>query len=158
MWWEAICSAAGIIITILGTAIKIGRHIGKIQFQLDLLWDAQMRRAHAEAAIHNMTTLERTTPPSMPQFTAVAIEWYRHMAQDLSSFYRKVGRHIKDERALFQEVESRFGNTLVKEICEPRKIHAMACVLGAIAAAKQFAEEDQPQDEGSPKSEFVLKG
>jgi hypothetical protein len=132
--WELASSIAGVLFTILvtigGFMWKFSSRLARIEFKTDTVWDFLMRRAMSEAVNKGLGTLN--SPLIITEDTQ---KWYNDMLSELQLFYNNSGYKLND-RDLFIEVEHRFGERLLKEVCIPKELDVGACILGAIAVLK----------------------
>ena len=71
------------------------------------------------------------------------------LAGPLREFYLKMGRHLS-ERELYVEIERRFGDRIVKEVCIPLGIDRGACLL---IAHQVMLDKNEP-----PRHSVALRG
>lgn len=107
--------------------------IARIEVKVDTLWDFQMRRAVAEAVSKGVATIN-----SPLKVTGHAMKWAACLADELQSFYARVGSDLC-ERDLYIELEREFGDRLLMNLCIPKGVSHGACLLIAAAVAKDGA-------------------
>jgi hypothetical protein len=83
--------------------------------------------------------VEKEAPP-LPVVVKVTEEgrnWFNvPLLKDLRAWYRGEGTQLPD-RELFLKIEECFGDRLVREVCIPRKVYALSCILAAIELIKE---------------------
>jgi len=116
---------------IIGVAAYSVNRFIRLEHKIDVLWDFHMRRAKTEFVAKDLGTI------NSPIFLNPGTRgWYGGMAADLKMFYDKVGSRLT-ERELFIEIEQRFGDRLLKEICIPHGLTAGVGILGAMAICRE---------------------
>jgi hypothetical protein len=63
-------------------------------------------------------------------------ELYKPIVNDLRNHYRKVGVKLTD-RELFEIIYKKYGKWIFDNICIPYKLQNGACIIAAIAIAKE---------------------
>ena len=119
------------VISFAGLIWVGGKRMGQIELKVDTLWDFQLRRGISEAVQKGAATVN-----SPVTITDEARKWMSSLAVELRAFYRTLGRTLSD-RDLAIEIERRFGERLVKEVCIPRGIFEAACLVIAVHVAKE---------------------
>lgn len=120
------------LISIAGVAWALARRQALLETKLNICWDFVMRRATSEGV--NMGVLIAPVAAAVTA-TDEARTWFNGLKADLRKFYREVGRSLT-ERQLFVEVERRFGDRLLHEVCIPHGMIAGACIWAAIDVAR----------------------
>ena len=122
------------LVSIGGVAWALARRQALLETKLNICWDFVMRRATSEGV--NMGVL--IAPAEAPvTATDEARSWFDGMKTELRSFYRTTGKALS-ERQLFVEIERRFGDRLLHEICIPHGMIAGACIWAALDVARGF--------------------
>ena len=67
--------------------------------------------------------------------TDEAKSWLADLAQELKSFWRRLGRTLSDVQ-LMEEIEKRWGKEIVEKICIPHGLFQGVCLLIAMQVAK----------------------
>jgi hypothetical protein len=62
-------------------------------------------------------------------------QWLFNMAAELRSFYRSIERPLSDLE-ITMEIERRFGDRILNEVCIPHNLNQGACLLIALAVAR----------------------
>ena len=123
------------VITVLGwldTRFSNRERFAKLEVKVDTMWDFQMRRAESETIIKGIGQRNspiRITNPSV-------FEWFKGLEEELQKFYLEKGKFLTD-RELSLEIERRFGARISAEICVPQQLTEGACLIVAMALAKQ---------------------
>lgn len=65
-----------------------------------------------------------------------AKSWISNLARPLKDFYTSIGRHL-DKDDLYLEIERRFGDQILRELCIPRGLSLGACLIIARAVAEE---------------------
>lgn len=106
------------------------REIAEIKIKVETMWNFLLKRGAAEGVNNGMLTMNsplRLTPES-----AKVME---HMEAELRAF-RDDKFPDADEKRLAMEIENKFGDRLVKEVCIPNNISYGVCLLIATAVAR----------------------
>ena len=119
------------LLSILGIVYLAGVKIAKIEVKVDTIWSFVMRRAAGEAISLGLGVMN-----SPIVFTPSAIQLMDGLADELKGFYSRLGRQITDAE-LALEIERRWGEKILKEVCIPMGMHLGACLLLAVAVAKK---------------------
>lgn len=90
----------------------------------------QMRLAESEAVVVGLAS-----KASPLKFKPEVLSQLDQFKPDLQTFYKSKWYNLDDDE-LWLEVEDKFGTTLQDEICIPNKLWHGACVLMAMAVAK----------------------
>jgi len=109
----------------------------KLELKVDTMWDFQMRRNQAEAVHRGVATMN-----SPIVVNDEARQWVEPIVAPMRAFYAKIGRKMTDSE-LALEIERRYGERILTEICIPRGISAGACLLIALQAVKGEATEEK---------------
>jgi hypothetical protein len=109
--------------------------IAKIEVKVDTMWDFQMRRAFSEAVKTGVGTVNSPLT-FVPEFRAKLDP----MKNDLRSFWEKY-KYLPVQDFIVQ-LEAYFGNRITKEICIPLGLSHGACLLMALAVAKDVDSLD----------------
>jgi hypothetical protein len=127
--------SAATALGLIGMLVRFTSRFSKLEVKVDTIWDFQMRRAIVNAVASGNATIN-----SPVVFTSEFLKHFRSMASDLRLFYTTVG-HSLSERDLQLEMERRFGDRFLKEICIPAGVSSGECILAAIQVAREPAEE-----------------
>lgn len=115
------------IITPLGSVLAAAYYgtvkLSRLELKVDTIWDFLIRRASAEVVQKGLGGFN-----SPLIINDEARDWFNGLAEDLKKFYANQGRHLS-KRELYFEIERRFGDRLLKEICIPRGLNLGACLI-----------------------------
>jgi len=109
--------------------IKIG--LAETRLENKTLWDFQLRRGAIEAVGSGIAT--RNSP------LRVRDEFLKHagsLVEPLQDFYRKLGRPDISPSELAFQIELHFGDQILEKICLPEGVSQGACMIVAIAIAR----------------------
>lgn len=101
----------------------------KARGKADTIWEFLMRRATV-VAIHNEWGTFNS--PFVPSEKGRAL--FTKLAPELRTFYIKLGRRLS-ENDLMLEIERRWGDRIVKEICIPANMSRGECLILAAHTA-----------------------
>lgn len=119
------------LVTVAGVVWAFARRLALLETKLNVCWDFVMRRATSEGV--NMGIL--LAPGDDMRTSLEARSWFDGLKPALREFYRTAGKTLSD-RNLFIEVERRFGDRLLHEVCIPHGMIAGACIWAAIDVAR----------------------
>ena len=105
-----------------------------IEVKVNTMWDFQLRRGEAESLLRGLAL--RQSPLIV---TSEARAWVADIADGLRSFYRTEW-HRLPERDVVIEIERRYGQILLEQVCIPHQIWQGACLIIALAVAKEGQE------------------
>jgi hypothetical protein len=131
---EMILSAVSLAISFftLGGGIYVaGWRLGRLELKADTAWNFIVRRALMEAKYRGV--VRENSPLTL---SAEAREAYAPIAGQLRDFYAKAGHRLNDIE-LYAEIERRFADRLVTEICPKLGLLAGGCLVLAAAVAKE---------------------
>ena len=109
--------------------MKNTARLAKMEVKVDTVWDFLMRRAVSEAI--NVGVAVKNSPIEV---TDEAKQWMKPLLASIRDFYRETGGNLTD-RELALEIERRFGEQILNEVCIPHRLSQGACLLIAIQAA-----------------------
>jgi hypothetical protein len=118
-------------VTLLIYIIKASHDYGVLKTKVDTMWQFQMRRAISE-----INDKEIGTTHSPIQFTETAYHALEAIRPQLMEFWTK-WQHKDDDAASLLAIEREFGQSLLKLVCFPCKLTHGACLILALAVAKQ---------------------
>lgn len=113
---------------------KIGNietSLGLISGKVEIMWSFQIRRGLSEV-------VERKFGRMNSPFTldSQVMEHFAPLRDDLISFHEREGRFLKDGDALLR-IEQIFGDAILRQVCVPFQLSHGACLLLALAVARQ---------------------
>jgi len=97
----------------------------------DTMWDFLIRRAESELISKGLGTKN-----SPIEINENAKAYLIGLKDELRKFYRTLGRNLTDQE-LALEIERRYGEQILKEVCIPHGLYAGACLLIAMEVAKE---------------------
>lgn len=121
-----------IITIIIPFSVLVSKH-SKIEVKVDTIWDFLMRRAIAAGLENNVLSMN-----SPVVATAKGEAMLEPVKEDLLKFYQEVGAKL-NVRDLFMELERKFGDRFMKDVCIPHGISQGACLLAAIDIMRKTA-------------------
>ena len=120
-------------ISILSVFYLASVKIAKMEVKVDTLWDFMMRRARVEAVTKGFATLN-----SPIVVAPEAIKWADHILPPIKEFYlNELASKNPTENELAMEIERRFGNKIMEEMCIPRGLQMGSCLLIVIQAVTE---------------------
>ena len=130
----AVGISLGSLATILVIAMRMAAKFGALQLKVDTMWAFQMRRAMSEVVEKGIGTIN--SPLIFSKEARGALE---PIKAALIDFYdNKVTEDEKLNDSLFLlAVERVFGKELLELVCVPCRLTHGACLLLAMAVAKQ---------------------
>ncbi len=123
--------------------------LARIDVKVETLWAFQMRRAMSEAVLQGAATLN-----SPLTFTPEALATVNPLKPALIEWWNTRGKNLSHIDALF-DLELKFGEKLVQNLCLPHKYSHGACILLALAVASNSSTIDLIL--APPSLDFKLK-
>jgi len=123
--------SAGTIIAFLFFIVRSSARFAKLELKVDTMWGFQMRRAMSEVVDKGIGTMN-----SPLIFNDDARKRLEPLKDDLISFYQKLPPATPDGEVLLA-IEKDFGDDLLDRVCIPCGLSHGACLLLAMAIAKQ---------------------
>ena len=123
-------------VSLLGYIIKMSAKFGRLELKVDTMWAFQMRRAMSEVVESGIGSLN--SPLIFNEDAKRALDPLR---SELVNFAAKLQINISDGELLL-EIEHEFGDRLLMQVCVPCKLSHGACLLLAMAIAKQSDKID----------------
>ncbi len=124
---------SAIIVLFIVVSICLYAIAKKADEKADAIWDFLMRRALAAAVQEGWGTINSPFKP-----TEQARKLFAKLAPELRDYYAKFGRRLTDNQIMF-EIEKRWGDKIVKDICIPNNMNKGECLIIALFEAKQPA-------------------
>jgi tetrahydromethanopterin S-methyltransferase subunit G len=121
----------GIVVSLFSlytSVVKNAKEAGRISMMVDTMWDFQIRRAQTELIKKGLGEINSTFKVSKE-----AKLWMAPLVGPIRDFYQRIGRQLS-ERELYVEIEQRFGDRILKEVCIPHGLDQGACLLIAVQA------------------------
>jgi hypothetical protein len=108
-------------------------YLGLIKFaqmevKVDTLWQFQLRRGEVEAVLHGYAT--KNSPISVDE-ERVAKAFPAELGQEIQRFFSRLGRNLTRVE-MAAEIERRFGDRIVDEVCIPQGISEGVCLILAL--------------------------
>jgi hypothetical protein len=122
--------SAGTALSLAVYTVKASMWMGSIQTKVDTMWAFQMRRAVSEIASSGVGTVN-----SPITFTQDARSAMNPLKDELIAF--NAGIEKKSDAEALLEIERVFGDRLLKLVCLPCGLSHGACLLLALAVARQ---------------------
>jgi len=102
-----------------------------LDVKVETIWSFLMKRALSEAIVQGVATHN-----SPVRVTDEAKRWMSDLIPPIRDFYAKSGRRNITDAELAMEIERRFGDRILNEVCIPHGLYMGACLLIAIQAIK----------------------
>ena len=134
----AAASAGAVIAAVIRAAFRFSRRVAVLELKVETMWQFQCRRGQAEAVATGIATMN--SPLRVDPHPILALGPIR---EQLVAFYDALPRPLGDSEAMLR-LEARFGDELVRRLCVPFKLNQGACLLVALAVAKQSDQVDFP--------------
>ena len=122
----SLANLIGFVILIWKAATKFGA----IETKVETMWTFQMRRAMSEVVSSGLGSLN-----SPLLFTDEALCLMNPLKAELEAWWAALPKATCDSDALLK-LEAEFGDRLLPGVCVPAKISHAACLLLALAVAK----------------------
>ncbi len=120
------------IISLLGVIWISAVKITTLDVKVETIWSFLMKRALSEAIVQGVATHN-----SPVRVTDEAKRWMSDLIPPIRDFYAKLGRRNITDAELAMEIERRFGDRILNEVCIPHGLYMGACLLIAIQAIKE---------------------
>ena len=120
------------IISLLGVIWISAVKITTLDVKAETIWSFLMKRALSEAIVQGVATHN-----SPVRVTDEAKRWMSDLIPPIRDFYAKLGRRNITDAELAMEIERRFGDRILNEVCIPHGLYMGACLLIAIQAIKE---------------------
>jgi hypothetical protein len=109
---------------------ELAERLAKLDVKVDTMWAFQVRRGYAEAVEKGFGSINSPFVPNDQARAAIA-----PLLEPLETFYRTEGRALSD-LDLIIEIERRFGDRILKDVCIPCHIRNAACLVMAAEIVK----------------------
>jgi hypothetical protein len=124
-------STAAALLGLVALVVRASMRLARVEVKVDTMWAFQMRRAMSEAVTSGIGSLN--SPIKFREEAVAALEPIR---SDLVDFWARLPPRVRDAEAALL-IEGRFGDEILQRICIPFKLSHGACLLLALAVAKQ---------------------
>jgi len=118
--------------SLLGVVWISAVKITALEVKVNTIWSFLMKRALSEALVQGVAT--RNSPVRV---TDEAKRWMSDLIPPIRDFYAKLGRRNITDVELAMEIERRFGDRILNEVCIPHGLYMGACLLIAMQAVKE---------------------
>ena len=121
-------------IALLAFIVKVSMRFGALELKVDTMWGFQMRRSMTEVVSSGVGTLNsplvinEEVMSSLDAIKPKLIDWYENYEGRAS------------DASVLLGIEQAFGNELMNRVCLPCKLSYGACLIIALAVAKQTNE------------------
>ena len=129
---EVVLNSLVSVTSLLGVVWISAVKLTSLQVKVDTIWGFLMKRALSEALVQGVAT--RNSPVRVND---EAKKWMSDLIPPIRDFYAKLGRRNITDAELAMEIERRFGDRILHEVCIPRGLYMGACLLIAVQAAKE---------------------
>ena len=129
---EAIFNTAASVMALLGVLWIIAVKITAMEVKIETVWGFLMKRALSEAVVMGVATHN-----SPVRVTDEAKRWMSELMPPIREFYAKLGRRNITDAELAMEIERRFGDRILHEVCLPHGLFMGSCLLIAIQALRE---------------------
>lgn len=110
---------------------RLDAKVEGIDEKVNVIWEYLIRRAMSEAVFKGVATLN-----SPIVITEEAKTWMEELKPELQKLFLNGWQKLPD-RMLLMEIEKKFGERIVRNICIPHGLHSGACLLIALQVAKE---------------------
>ena len=130
----AVGISLGSLVTVLVFIARMAARFGALELKVDTMWAFQMRRAMSEVVEKGIGSLNSPMIFSDEARTALA-----PIKEQLIDFYQNkvTGTERNSDSLLLLAIERVFGSRLLELVCVPCRLTHGACLLLAMAVAKQ---------------------
>ena len=118
-------------VALLAFIVKVSMRFGALELKVDTMWGFQMRRSMTEVVSTGVGTLN--SPLVISTEVMASLD---PIKQRLIDWYEDYDGRGGDASVLLG-IEQAFGNELVNRVCLPCKLSYGACLIIALAVAKQ---------------------
>jgi hypothetical protein len=129
---EVIINTVLSVVSLLGLLWVFAVKVTKMEVKIETIWSFLMKRALSEALVQGVATHN-----SPVRVTDEAKRWMSDLIPPIRDFYAKLGRRNITDAELAMEIERRFGDRILNEVCIPHGLYMGACLLIAIQAVKE---------------------
>jgi hypothetical protein len=129
---EPILNSIAAVTSLLGLIWLSAVKITAMEVKINTVWGFLMKRALSEALVQGVATHN-----SPVQVTDEAKRWMRDLISPIRDFYATLGRRNITDAELALEIERRFGDRILNEVCIPHGLFMGACLLITVQAVKE---------------------
>lgn len=116
--------------SLFAIAYFTGGKLARLETKVETMWEFMVKRGKIELLQRGLGEMN-----SPIKITAEALSWFAPMQDDLKRFYAEHLVGVNENEARLQ-IERKFSDRLVKEICLPHNLQAAACLIIALVVAK----------------------
>ena len=127
----AVAALAGMTGGSMIAVFKFGGRMAKLEERVEVMWGFTMSRA-IEHGI-NAGRFTQNSPVAVAESSKAIVP--DDLAADLRSMYARLKKPISDNELRYQ-IERRFNQRLIQEVCRPNGLHDGQCLIIAAAVAK----------------------
>ena len=131
---QVIFNTIASVMALLGVIWVAAVKITAMEVKIDTIWGFLMKRAMSEALAQGIATHN-----SPVRITDEAKRWMGDLLPPIREFYVKLGRRNITDAELALEIEKRFGDRILHEVCIPHGIYMGACLLIAVQAVREVS-------------------
>ncbi len=106
------------IVSLLGVIWISAVKITTLDVKVETIWSFLMKRALSEAIVQGVATHN-----SPVRVTDEAKRWMSDLIPPIRDFYAKLGRRNITDAELAMEIERRFGDRILNEVCLPHGLY-----------------------------------
>lgn len=128
---EQVLTLLGMLAGLAGVWIESRVRFARLEVRVGIIWKSLMRRAVSESVQKGIASLN-----SPVTIRDEAKKWMDKMRPELQAFYRRLGRNLTPDE-LAMEIERRFGDEILREVCIPNGLSEHACLLIAREVARE---------------------
>jgi len=121
-------------VALLAFIVKVSMRFGALELKVDTMWGFQMRRSMTEVVTSGVGTLN--SPLLIRDEVMQSLNPIKQRLMDWYDGYEGRG----SDASVLLGIEQAFGNELMSRVCLPCKLSYGACLIIALAVAKQTNE------------------
>jgi hypothetical protein len=118
------------VVSLLGVVWLSAVKVTALEVKVEKIWNCLMKRAMSEAIVQGIAVHN-----SPVRITDETKRWMSDLIPPIKEFYVKLARREITDAELVLEIERRFGERILNEVCIPHGLYMGACLLIAIQAA-----------------------
>ena len=128
---DQLIAFAAVILVLIGWLARITWIMAQLSTKVDTMWDFQIRRSMSEVVEKGIGKMN-----SPLTFTGAAMDSLNPLKEALIRWWKTEGNKLSDGSALL-EIEKRFGDMLLTQVCVPLLLSHGACLILALAVARE---------------------